>query len=224
MLVSVWILNRSSALNNTKNDSDTFMDPETGVVFESPKGTEPARDRYGELAFKAISWTPWPVDSKTQGEAVRLEVGPVGSKVPRTFIFEKRYLQKNMPSVIVVTQLERPLGIVFEEGPGGEARVAELIPGGNADRLMRQTSLDPALSKMAPRVGDILRACTATNVVYQTGALLFGAQRPQRTIVVYGADEQRWPNVAAALTRGLVADGKVTLVLERCLDPQGSDD
>jgi hypothetical protein len=217
ILVSVWVLNRSNN-NSSSEDANTFMDPETGVAFESPQGTKPARDRYGELAFKAVSWTPWPVDSETEGEAVRLEIGPVGSTVPRTFIFEKRY-NNNVPSVIVVTQLQRPLGIVFEEGPGGEARVAELIPGGNADQLRRQTSLDPSLSKRAPRVGDILRACTATNVVYQTGALLFGAQPPQRTIVVYGADDQRWPNVAAALTRGLLADGKVTLVLERCLDP-----
>jgi hypothetical protein len=219
VLVSVWLLNRSN--DSSSENADIFMDPETGVAFESPQGTKPARDRYGELAFKAISWTPWPVDSKTEGEAVRVEVGPVGSTVPRTFIFDKRF-DSNVPSVIVVTQLQRPLGIVFEEGPGGEARVAELIPGGNADQLRRQTSLDPALSKRAPRVGDILRACTATNVVYQTGALLFGAQPPQRTIVVYGADDQRWPNVAAALTRGLLADGKVTLVLERCLDPPES--
>lgn len=218
ILVSVWVLNRSNNGSSTADDANTFMDPDTGMAFESPQGTKPARDRYGELAFKAVSWTPWPVDSEVEGEAVRLEVGPVGSTVPRTFIFEKKF-NNNVPSVIVVTQLQRPLGIVFEEGPGGEARVAELIPGGNADQLRRQTSLDPALSTRAPRVGDILRACTATNVVYQTGALLFGAQPPQRTIVVYGADDQRWPNVAAALTRGLLADGKVTLVLERCLDP-----
>lgn len=51
--------------------------------------------------------------------------------------------------------------------------------------------------------------------VYKTGALLFGAQIPERTIVVFGADLQKWPNVAAALQRGLVSDGPVTLVLER---------
>ena len=33
--------------------------------------------------------------------------------------------------------------------------------------------------------------------------------------VVYGADGQGWSGVATALKRGKVADGEVTLVLER---------
>jgi len=61
-------------------------------------------------------------------------------------------------------------------------------------------------------------AATATNLTYKTGALLFGAQLPERTIVMYGADGQKWPHVAAALQRGLVADGDVTLVLERHIE------
>ena len=44
---------------------------------------------------------------------------------------------------------------------------------------------------------------------------MFSAQTPERAIVVYGADGQRWPQIATALKRGLVADGEVTLVLER---------
>lgn len=40
---------------------------------------------------------------------------------------------------------------------------------------------------------------------------------PTRSIVVFGADGQTWPQVIAALQKGLVSDGPVTLVLERRL-------
>ena len=59
------------------------------------------------------------------------------------------------------------------------AQVAKL------DRVMAGSSLLP---------GDVLRGVTATNFVYPTQAL-FGAQAPRRTIVLYGADNQRWPKV-----------------------------
>lgn len=32
-----------------------------GTIFEAPEGAAPERDRKGELAFRAISYTPWPV-------------------------------------------------------------------------------------------------------------------------------------------------------------------
>lgn len=44
-------------------------------------------------------------------------------------------------------------------------------------------------------VGDVLRGFTCTNFVYRTQAL-FGAQAPQRTIVLYGADKQKWPQAS----------------------------
>ena len=53
------------------------------------------------------------------------------------------------------------------------------------DRVMAGSSLLP---------GDVLRGVTCTNFVYPTQAL-FGAQAPRRTIVLYGADNQRWPKV-----------------------------
>lgn len=79
----------------------------------------------------------------------------------------------------------------------------------------RQARLNPSLATSVAAIGDTLRACTATTITYQTGALLFGAQQPTRTVGVYGCDGQRWPAVAAALQTGLLADGPVTLVLER---------
>jgi len=45
------------------------------------------------------------------------------------------------------------------------------------------------------QVGDVLRACTCTNLVYATRSLL-GVKAPVRTIVVYGADNQKWPKVS----------------------------
>ena len=49
-------------------------------------------------------------------------------------------------------------------------------------------------SKTAPQIGDVLRGCTCTNLVYPTRSLL-GVQAPVRTIVMYGADNQKWPKV-----------------------------
>jgi hypothetical protein len=52
------------------------------------------------------------VEEGTEGERVRINVGPVTLRGPRTFLFSKALPQ---PSHLVVTTLERPLGIVFEE-------------------------------------------------------------------------------------------------------------
>jgi uncharacterized protein (UPF0276 family) len=56
---------------------------------------------------------------------------------------------------------------------------------------MKVARLNKALESTAPMVGDVLRAVTCTNFVYRTQAL-FGAVAPQRTIVLYGADNQKW--------------------------------
>ena len=58
--------------------------------------------------------------------------------------------------------------------------------------------MDSAKRDSAVLAGDVLRACTCTNFVYQTTAL-FGAKAPSRTIVVYGADNQKWSKVAPLL-------------------------
>ncbi|PSC75309.1 peptidase S9 [Micractinium conductrix] len=197
-----------------------FEDQETGTLFEAPPGAAPERDRRGELAFRAVSWTPWPVEEEAEGERLRLEVGTVRQLQKRTFVFEKVLPQ---PSQLVVCTLERPLGIVFEEDARRKrAVVADFAPGGHAEQVTKRAALNPALAASSPLRGDVLRACTATNIVYQPAALAFGAQLPKRTIVVYGADGQTWPQVAAALRKGLVADGPVTLVLERRLQPGSS--
>lgn len=66
-----------------------FDDPATGVYFQSPNGTVPERDRKGELAFRPVSFTPWPVEAGTPGERLRIDVGPASSTSPRTFVFDR---------------------------------------------------------------------------------------------------------------------------------------
>ena len=37
----------------------SFIDPKTGAWFNSQAGVLPERDAKGELAFRAMSYTPW---------------------------------------------------------------------------------------------------------------------------------------------------------------------
>lgn len=66
-----------------------FDDPATGVYFQSPDGSVPERDRKGELAFRPVSYTPWPVEAGTPGERLRIDVGPASCTSPRTFVFDR---------------------------------------------------------------------------------------------------------------------------------------
>ena len=43
----------------------------------------------GELAFRAQSYTPWPVDSAFEGQRLRIPVGPVQGRTPRTYVFKR---------------------------------------------------------------------------------------------------------------------------------------
>jgi hypothetical protein len=198
---------------DTSSGSQIFDSRDTGVYYEARDGVLPERDARGELAYKAISYTPWPVAEGEEGDRLRIPVGPVTNLELRTFVFTKTLRRE---SRLVTIRLPRPLGLVFEEDAAHKRVVlAAIVPGGSADSLARKAALDPALAAAAPAVGDVLRAVTATNLVYPTASLVFSARSPERHVVVYGADGQRWPKVATALKRGLVADGEVTLVLER---------
>lgn len=50
----------------------------------------------------------------------------------------------------------------------------------------RRARLNPSLVASTIAPGDVLRACTCTTITYQTTALLFGAQKPTRTISMCG--------------------------------------
>jgi len=208
------------------DNDNIFEDPDTGAIFSSADGIQPERDQRGSLAFRAIGFTPWPAEKDTIDEKIRLLVGPVSSsaatpptKQYRTYTFSK--LQS--ASKIILITLPRPLGIIFQEDPKtSRISIAQLIPGSNADQLHKTCKLSGSLDK-APAPGDILRAVTCTNIVYRAGALLFGAQKPGREIVVFGADDAGRegnpplpvPKVFGALKMGLVEDGEVQVVLER---------
>ncbi|KAI7845690.1 hypothetical protein COHA_000804 [Chlorella ohadii] len=167
-----------------------FEDPKTGILFEAPPGAAPERDRKGELAFRPISYTPWPVEEGAEGERVRIEVGPVGSKELRTFVFTKILPQ---PSQLVVATLERPLGIEFEEAKRTKRTVISgLTPGGHAEQLVKRGRLNTALLASCPLEGDVLRGCTCTNITWP------GGDFPKREIVVFGADGQSWPQTGNA--------------------------
>jgi len=43
----------------------------------------------GEPAFRAVSYTPWPVEQGFEGERVRIGVGAVREPQLRTYVFEK---------------------------------------------------------------------------------------------------------------------------------------
>lgn len=133
----------------------------------------------------------------------------------RTYVFE-RVLPTS--SEIVSVTAERPLGIVFEEDADGRVRVSEFIPGSRAAKAAEVASLAP-FGAQCCRKGDILRAFTATQVVYKTTAALTGdLSGTKRVRTLYGADDKDWKDVSAALANGRVADGPVTIVVERDLD------
>eukprot|EP00198_Chlamydomonas_reinhardtii_P011867 XP_001701204.1 predicted protein [Chlamydomonas reinhardtii] len=189
-----------------------FEDPATGTRFEAPEGVNPERDKNGELAYRPISYTPWPVDASYEGERVRIAVGPVADRQLRTYVFARSLA---VPSDILTVTLPRPLGVVLEyDERFRRATVVDLIEGTNADQRRKRASLNSDVAAEAVLPGDVLRAVTATNFVYPTRAL-WGAQAPERHIVVYGADRQTWSSVCGALKKGEFKDGDVTLVLER---------
>eukprot|EP00667_Euglena_gracilis_P015728 EG_transcript_16380 len=180
-------------------------------------GSEPERDKEGFPVLRAWSYTPLFVPVGMQGERLRIPIGPVNELKYRTFLFTHLL---GPSSTIFAVRLRRPFGIIMEEDPVRKrAFVSELVSGANADRLARVSALTQG--RLAPQPGDVLRACTTTTILYPNySALFFGAVRPLRTIVVFGADRQAWSATMAALSQGLVADGEVTLVFERASAPE----
>jgi hypothetical protein len=69
-------------------------------------------------------------------------------------------------------------------------------------RHVQKAKLDGAAWAVMP--GDVLRACTCTNFVYQGVQSMVGLAAPHRAIVLYGTDNQRWPQVNAHRPWGLM--------------------
>lgn len=163
--------------------------------------------------FRSVGFSTELAPDDLPGEAVRVEVGEVGERFARrSYVFDKR-----LPgaSTLFTVRWQRPLGCVFVEDTSGRVRVAELVAGSQAQRSAAVGRLSPARSE-SPAVGDVLRGVTCTLFSFSAGAHLLGdLSSTRRTVVLFGADDQPFDKVAAALRQGLVADGAVTLVLER---------
>lgn len=200
--------------------AELFEDPSSGVVFEARPGERPPeRDGRGELAYRVASFTPSPVEEGSGGDRVRVEVGDVAARAPRTYVFERRLPQ---PSRVIAVSLARPAGVVLAESRelprgGGKAAVVvdQLLAGSPAARRAAAASLDPSLRDSAVLPGDLLRGFTTTNFVFRGAGALLGVAAPSREAVVFGADGQGWKGVLAALGRGSASDGDLTLIVER---------
>lgn len=108
------------------------------------------------------------------------------------------------------------VGLMVEEDTGKKrAVVAGVAEGSRAAQRVKLAGFDRRQRANAALPGDVVRAFTCTNLVYPARSLIFGMQPPERHVVLFGADGQRWEKVAKALKLGLVEDGPVSLVLER---------
>lgn len=160
-------------------------------------------------------------NTSTKQAHVKVAVGPLGNLVERVFPIIRKL---GPSSTIVVVTLPKPLGIVFELSKVTNRRifVAELVTNGNADRVARVNKLFESPKSMESNdgkivygggvnVGDLLLATTTVNVVVD----LFGLRAPQRIVVFFDADGRTWTETMGAIQASFVADGPVTLVLER---------
>lgn len=169
-------------------------------------------DAKGDPVFRVAGWTPAPAPDGDAGTRLRIPVGRVGARAPRSFLFDRL-----LPtSRLLAVALPRPLGVTFaEDKRSGRVIVDELVEQGAAARRAAAAALDPILADTVLAPGDVLRAVTATTFVFRGPAALAGFTPPTREVVLFGADGERWPAVKAALRRGDVADGDVVVVVER---------
>lgn len=66
-----------------------MFESQDGTVFQSPPGVQPERDKQGQLAYKAVSYTPWPVEQGSEGDRLRVKVGPIGRQQNQTYVFDR---------------------------------------------------------------------------------------------------------------------------------------
>lgn len=155
------------------------------------------------------------------GERFRVDVGNIGERKPQTFLFAPLLQQPSR--LVCVTLPRRPLGVIFVPDRAGRVRIAEFVQNSDAGRAASVERLLSPSGAQAPKVGDVLRAVTATVFSFTPQAQLLGdLTNTKRTVVLFGADDEPYDKVFAALRQGLVADGPVSLVLERPLEGSAS--
>ena len=173
-----------------------------------------AEDRRGDIIYTPMSYTPWPIAKDADMDSyvtLRVPVGDVRNPRAQPFAFPHTLGER---SQVFAVSLPRPLGISFEDRRG-RCEVVELTPGGAAEQAAKVARLQGGPEAEVVQVGDVLRGCTATTFVYKNAYAQGFGEAPRRTLTMYGADGEEFANCINALRRGLVADGEVTLVLER---------
>ena len=206
------------------NDANDASDP-----AQSPEDYE--RDASGRVVYAARGFFydgVRPSDGADYGmtERVKVAVGIVGRKRERVFALRKTLGSvggvAGVESEVFAVTMDRPLGVVVERDTDGRVRVADFVEGSRAGRaaaVAQLQGLNENAGARAPKRGDVVRAFTTTTLSYGPRAQLLGdLSGTKRAVVLFGADDQPWGKTIGALKSGLVADGAVTLILERDLD------
>ncbi len=213
-----------AALRNRRVSMDADAAEKDADAFEVDERGGPvcAVDGHTPLRIRKQSASGDHVTLAERGTVVKVPVGPVlGRKMPRSFFFEHR---RDVTRVFTVS-LERPLGVVLEETRAGRIVVVGFADQSRAWRGSAVARLGPdsaGTSGDALAIGDVVRGFTTTTFEYPSASLI-GLKGPSRVIVLFGmSPRQRWPAVRTALRRGDVADGQVTLVIERAIQSAAS--
>ena len=198
---------------------------------EAPPLEDYERDASGRVVYAARGFFydgVRPSDAANYGmtERVKVPVGIVGKRRERVFALRKTLgWRDGVPgaeSEVFSVTMDRPLGVVVERDTDGRMRVADFVEGSRAGRaaaVARLQGLNETAGARAPERGDVVRAFTTTTLSYGPRAQLLGdLSGTKRAVVLFGADDQPWGKTIGALKSGLVADGPVTLILERDLD------
>jgi hypothetical protein len=178
------------------------------------------KDKFKKLVYEPQGYLLQTVQEGQSGERVTIEVGPTAEKKSqRKFLFKKVLATE---SSIIAYEALRPLGIVFEVDTFGFLRVVDFNPTSKAYQRDAVQRLQPATSmSQSPAIGDVLRGFTAVSIKYGPRAALLGdLSGTKRMVVTYGVDNQTSGSIFKALASGTVADGPMTLVLERAKDPK----
>ncbi|GHP08677.1 hypothetical protein PPROV_000741400 [Pycnococcus provasolii] len=204
------------------DDEDEPASPYEGNSFDEDDRVEQIRDlnrsiRRAERVWRAKGYGVVELTREEaeaahdENDTIKVDVGPVGKVKSRQFKVTPRFDGK-----LVTVVMERPLGAVFAEDDDANVRCVELVDDSQASRAAAVAKLNGKSDFIA--VGDVLRAMTATvvSVPRTAGAQLLGnLDGTTRVVILYGADNQPVDKTLQALRQGKVADGPMTLILER---------
>ena len=196
-----------------EEEEDDRKTPTTTTTTPS-KGNNESRRSYERvtLSIGAID------NSTTNNKEGTREQGEQNQRRKRTFMFRKVL---NTESSLIVYESQRPLGIIFEVDTFGFLRVVDFNPTSKAYQNDKVQRLQPQKEvSQSPVIGDVLRGFTTVSIKYGPRAQLLGdLSGTKRMVVTYGCDNQETDSIFKALRLGTVADGAMTLVLERAKIP-----